>query len=150
MIFSFFPFQLLQHQGCPCRQGAWFLACCEGPGRMLKSRMGCQSQKAGISKVCTRFNSTGTYPPIPFLQPDNPGQLRERAEILVAFSIFKVSSGQTQKCLSMNVIQTLPLFIFETPRLNSRLAQHSRYFCLCLREDKNVRRKRLLGETGFP
>ena len=53
------------------------------PGECWKA-----DQAAGISKVSMRFNSTGTYQPILFLQLDNPGQLRERTEILVAFSIF--------------------------------------------------------------
>lgn len=73
---------------------------------MLERRTGFLSQRAGISKVSTRFNSIGTYPPIPFLQSDNPGQLRERVKILVAFSIFKIPSGQTQK----NVYQRYPDF----------------------------------------
>lgn len=108
---------------------------------MLESRVDFLSQRASISEVSTRFNSIGTYPPIPLLQPDDQEQLRERGEILVAFSIFNVSSGQTQKI----VYQCYPDFTIvclRESKIKLKAGLTRQIFFLCLREDKILRRKK--------
>lgn len=100
MIF-FFSSSFSSIRAAPADRVLGFWHAARVPGECWKAEWAARVKRLVSVKFAQDLIALENTRPIPFLQPDNPGQLRERAEILVAFSIFKVSSGQTQKCLSM-------------------------------------------------
>lgn len=84
---------------------------------MLESRVGCLSQRAGISELAQDLTALEHAHPFHFsslLIQSNKGK-EMRFWWLLAFLKFDLG---THRKLCINVIQTLPLFVYENPKLN--------------------------------